>query len=88
MAELVVTRDILERLDRRLPAGKGGRQQGKSDPEWGHLAKISGHLPFGARFIHNGHEYVASQAQADGARLHLLADNDAGVERASPAQEV
>jgi hypothetical protein len=32
------------------------------DPEWGHLTiKLSGHPPFGAQIILNGHEYVASQ---------------------------
>src|SRR6201993_3249752 len=33
------------------------------DPEWGHLTiKISGHPPFPAQVILNGHEYVACQA--------------------------
>jgi len=37
------------------------------DLEWGHLTiKMSGHPPFGAQVILNGHEYVACQAQADG----------------------
>ena len=37
------------------------------DPEWGHLTvKMSGHPPFGAQVILNGHEYVACQAQAAG----------------------
>jgi hypothetical protein len=37
------------------------------DPQWGHLTiKMSGHPPFGAQVILNGHEYVACQAQADG----------------------
>ncbi len=32
------------------------------DPDWGHLTiKMSGHPPFGAQVILNGHEYVASQ---------------------------
>ena len=32
------------------------------DPEWGHLTiKMSGHPPFGAQIILNGHEYVAAQ---------------------------
>jgi hypothetical protein len=35
------------------------------DPEWGHLTiKMSGHPPFGAQVILNGHEYVACQARA------------------------
>ena len=33
------------------------------DPEWGHLTiKMSGHPPFGAQVILNGHEYVAAAA--------------------------
>jgi hypothetical protein len=35
------------------------------DPRWGHLTiKMSGHPPFGAQVILNGHEYVACAAQA------------------------
>ena len=35
--------------------------------EWGHLTiKLSGHPPFGAQVIANGHEWVACQAQAAG----------------------
>jgi hypothetical protein len=37
------------------------------DPEWGHVTiKMSGHPPFGAQIILNGHEYVATQARATG----------------------
>ena len=37
------------------------------DPDWGHVTiKMSGHPPFGAQVILNGHEYVARQAQAAG----------------------
>jgi hypothetical protein len=37
------------------------------DPEWGHLTiKLSGHPPFGAQIILNGHEYVASQGAKQG----------------------
>ena len=37
------------------------------DPAWGHLViKMSGHPPFGAQVILNGHEYVAVAAQAAG----------------------
>jgi hypothetical protein len=37
------------------------------DPTFGHLTiKMSGHPPFGAQVILNGHEYVACQAQAAG----------------------
>jgi hypothetical protein len=37
------------------------------DPDWGHLTiKISGHPPFAAQVILNGHEYVACQARKAG----------------------
>jgi hypothetical protein len=37
------------------------------DPDWGHMViKMSGHPPFGAQVILNGHEYVACQAHAAG----------------------
>jgi hypothetical protein len=37
------------------------------DPTWGHvMIKISGHPPFGAQVILNGHEYVACAARAAG----------------------
>src|SRR5499425_2344409 len=37
------------------------------DPDWGHLTiKMSGHPPFGAQVILNGHEYVACQARRAG----------------------
>lgn len=37
------------------------------DPEWGHITiKISGHPPFPAQVILNGHEYVACQARRAG----------------------
>jgi len=37
------------------------------DPTWGHVTiKISGHPPFGAQVILNGHEYVACAGQAAG----------------------
>jgi hypothetical protein len=37
------------------------------DPEWGHLTiKLSGHPPFGAQIILNGHEYVAAQGKQRG----------------------
>jgi hypothetical protein len=36
------------------------------DPAWGHMViKMSGHPPFGAQVILNGHEYVAVAAQAE-----------------------
>jgi hypothetical protein len=37
------------------------------DPDWGHVTiKMSGHPPFPAQVILNGHEYVARQAKAAG----------------------
>jgi hypothetical protein len=34
------------------------------DPDWGHITiKMSGHPPFGAQVMRNGHEYVACQAR-------------------------
>ena len=37
------------------------------DPVWGHLTiKMSGHPPFAAQVILNGHEYVAVAAQGEG----------------------
>lgn len=37
------------------------------DPDWGHLPiKMSGHPPFGAQIILNGHEWVACQASKAG----------------------
>jgi len=37
------------------------------DPDWGHVTfKISGHPPFPAQIIFNGHEYVTCQAQKSG----------------------
>src|SRR6266550_1874292 len=37
------------------------------DPEWGHITiKISGHPPFPAQVMLNGHEYVACQARKSG----------------------
>ena len=40
------------------------------DPEWGHLTiRMSGHPPFGAMIILNGHEYVARQARQAGIKF-------------------
>jgi hypothetical protein len=61
--------------------GKGGLDLHKKDPmpyvnhywfhiideDWGHVTvKMSGHPPFGAQVILNGHEYVARQASQEG----------------------
>jgi hypothetical protein len=38
-----------------------------TDPDWGHVTiKMSGHPPFGAQVILNGHEWVACQARRTG----------------------
>jgi hypothetical protein len=40
------------------------------DPEWGHIAiKVSGHPPFPAQVMLNGHEYVACRATKAGIRF-------------------
>src|SRR5215831_7890555 len=40
------------------------------DPDWGHLTiKVSGHPPFPAQVILNGHEWVACQARKAGLRF-------------------
>jgi hypothetical protein len=40
------------------------------DPDWGHITiKLSGHPPFPAQVMLNGHEYVASQAGKAGIRF-------------------
>jgi hypothetical protein len=40
------------------------------DPDWGHVTiKMSGHRPFPAQVILNGHKYVAAQARAAGMRF-------------------
>ncbi len=37
------------------------------DPDWGHIIiRMSGHPPFGAQIILNGHEYVACRAEKEG----------------------
>jgi hypothetical protein len=42
------------------------------DPDWGHLTiKMSGHPPFGAQIILNGHEYVRLQAARAGVAYDL-----------------
>jgi hypothetical protein len=42
------------------------------DPQWGHVTiKMSGHPPFGAQVILNGHEYVARAAQVAGIGLAM-----------------
>lgn len=41
------------------------------DPDWGHIQiRMSGHPPFGAQIILNGHEYVACAARRAGINFH------------------
>jgi hypothetical protein len=45
------------------------------DPEWGHVTiKISGHPPFPAQVILNGHEWVASHARQAG--IHFIKEGN------------
>ncbi len=54
------------------------------DAEWGHVTiKMSGHPPFGAQVILNGHEYVACQAQTAG--LHFTKQENCFTTVANPA---
>jgi hypothetical protein len=53
------------------------------DPDWGHLTvKISGHPPFGAQVILNGHEWVALKAQ--GARIGFTKEGNCFTAVADP----
>ena len=63
------------------------------DPEWGHLTiKLSGHPPFGAQIILNGHEYVASQGTKQGLSFtkedNCFTQVDSAVELAKVADTV
>jgi hypothetical protein len=63
------------------------------DPEWGHLTiKLSGHPPFGAQIILNGHEYVASQGAKQGLSFtkegNCFTQVDSAVELAKVADTV
>jgi hypothetical protein len=50
------------------------------DPEWGHVTiKMSGHPPFGAQIILNGHEYVARQAEKAGIAFHKVGNCFTGI---------
>jgi hypothetical protein len=54
------------------------------DPEWGHVTiKMSGHPPFGAQIILNGHEYVARQAERAGIAFSKVGNCFTGI--ADPA---
>src|SRR3954454_1908697 len=53
------------------------------DPEWGHMTiKMSGHPPFGAQVILNGHEYVAAAAGA--ARIGFVKEGNCFTRLADP----
>jgi hypothetical protein len=50
------------------------------DPEWGHMTiRISGHPPFRAMIILNGHEYVACQAQQAGLEIEQTSNCFTGI---------
>jgi hypothetical protein len=54
------------------------------DPQWGHLTiKMSGHPPFGAQIMLNGHEFVACQARA--AQIAFTKDGNCFTAVADPA---
>jgi hypothetical protein len=54
------------------------------DPEWGHITiKISGHPPFPAQIILNGHEYVACQARHAG--IHFTKEGNCFTHISNPA---
>jgi hypothetical protein len=54
------------------------------DPEWGHVTiKMSGHPPFGAQIMLNGHEFVARQAEAAGIAFSKVGNCFTGI--ADPA---
>src|SRR4051812_18027131 len=53
------------------------------DPQWGHVTiKMSGHPPFGAQVILNGHEYVAAAARA--ARIGFVKEGNCFTRIADP----
>jgi hypothetical protein len=59
------------------------------DPEWGHLTiKMSGHPPFGAQVIVNGHEYVAAQGAKQGVVFAKEGNCFTQVERAAELARV
>ena len=54
------------------------------DPDWGHVTiKMSGHPPFGAQILLNGHEYVACQARK--AQIAFAKDGNCFTAVADPA---
>jgi hypothetical protein len=57
------------------------------DPEWGHITiKISGHPPFPAQVILNGHEYVACQANGRACGSKKQSHKALVSRRSTPAQ--
>jgi len=59
------------------------------DPDWGHLTiKMSGHPPFGAQIIVNGHEYVAAQGRRQGVVFAKEGNCFTHVERAAELARV
>ena len=79
---------------RRLPDGRIANLQRRNeyvnhysfhimDPDWGHVTiKMSGHPPFGALVMLNGHEFVAAQAAAAG--IPFVKDGNCFTEVADP----
>lgn len=79
---------------RRLPDGRIANLQRRSeyvnhysfhimDPDWGHVTiKMSGHPPFGALVMLNGHEFVAAEAGAAG--IPFAKDGNCFTEVADP----
>lgn len=79
---------------RRLPDGRIANLQRRSeyvnhysfhimDPDWGHVTiKMSGHPPFGALVMLNGHEFVAAQAGTAG--IPFVKDGNCFTEVADP----
>jgi len=54
------------------------------DRDWGHVTiKISGHPPFPAQMIFNGHEYVACQARPGG--IHFMKEGNCFTHISDPA---
>jgi hypothetical protein len=74
----------VKKTDRGTIEAKGRQSHGKVrwpfvhhcsfpiwDEEWGHITiKMSGHPPFGAQVMLNGHEFVACQASKEKIDLH------------------
>jgi hypothetical protein len=59
------------------------------DPAWGHLTvKLSGHPPFGAQVILNGHEFMAARAASQGLGFRKEGNCFTQVERAPELAQI